>query len=520
MEFSDDDLEYLAKYLTRTQPQTFSNSWESLLLSMKSDLKNEHGKHFSTISLSVNKNFPIGRSGLTLNYNGNPNVVPQWYSTLGSSNFFAVYLRSHQQIQETNLTIFNASEDQNTLSQVVGGEKSLSQRTAIATIQLGQILSQLTLSEIWNNYRSNGGSFTTVKEVLDPINEVIEPLEMTFQDEGLQTGNIFFVIRNKKSGKQYSLNYASSGERHVIALAATLIQWQRQKFKSIILIDEPEIHLHPDYISKLGALFSKVFGPENSYTCMVATHSPDFIATNPDRVFQISVDSKTIVPVENLPQRVALFEALGKKFDLSFLIKRIVWVEGVTSPSKDHLQDHEVYQYLIDPNKVTTVFLPAGVDPSRDGSKEGVRAAMKGSSIFLEFIKSVSSIDSGLNIIALVDKDDDKGAIKSLTIKYTPFTNLENIFLLDFQAVAEAASLEGKKQYTPIEISKILDNITGQTSTQTMSVNGKKVFDSLYGTLFTIPDISHKEFQERILKKILVERLPQEVKDLFAELRA
>lgn len=516
IEFSESDLNACAQYLARTNPQNFSEDTALVLAPIKETLQKENDWYRVKLSLVIKRNQPVERERPQIKFtvNTKENSVPFWFQTLGSQGYFSVYLKSSQQIQEGNLSIFNTSVDQSHLAQVVAGDRNITQRSSVSNIQLGQVLTQLALRDVWEVFQASGGRFDKVNETLKPINEIIFPLELSFNKEGLEVGNIFFVLKNHKTNTEYSVAYASSGERHVIALAATLIQWQRLPFKNILLVDEPEIHLHPDYIFKLGTLFQKVFGTNSDFSCIAATHSPEFIAANPENVYQISSDTKTFLKIDNLADRAKLLEEIGKRFDLSFLIKKVAWVEGVHL-SKSQLEDHEVYQKLIDPKKSTIVFLPCGVPPLRQGDREH---AVNASNVFLEFIKAIANSDPELEVLAVVDRDNEAGSIKSDTIIPTPFTNLENIFLLGLDSIQENINI-GNKTYPKSEIINKINNVVGASTADLMNVDGKRVLKSLYESILIEIKISYKEFQNQILDATVESNFPRKVQEFITNLR-
>lgn len=72
----------------------------------------------------------------------------------------------------------------------------------------------------------------------------------------------------------YPLNMAASGEQVIIEYITRLTYpspWNR----SVILIDEPEVHLHPAWIRQLYAALPKI-GSDNQY--ILTTHSPELRA--------------------------------------------------------------------------------------------------------------------------------------------------------------------------------------------------------------------------------------------------
>ena len=113
----------------------------------------------------------------------------------------------------------------------------------------------------WDNLEKNNNFYSALK------------LYRFISENKLGKTNILFL----KNGKIFSLEGASSGESHFLANMLFLYRYMNSNKKNIILVDEPEISLHPkwqrDYVFKLYDFFYK-------YDCQffLATHSPLIIS--------------------------------------------------------------------------------------------------------------------------------------------------------------------------------------------------------------------------------------------------
>jgi len=93
-------------------------------------------------------------------------------------------------------------------------------------------------------------------------------------------------LRLVRDGKFYRL---SSGQSAFVRLAAHLSRHVEQG--SIVLIDEPESHLHPRYISQFMSMLDSILGASSS-VAVIATHSPYIIRELPnEQVRMIHVNS-------------------------------------------------------------------------------------------------------------------------------------------------------------------------------------------------------------------------------------
>ena len=92
-----------------------------------------------------------------------------------------------------------------------------------------------------------------------------------------------------KKGKRYSFDESSSGEKHILYSFANIFNSINQN--SIILIDEPEISLHPNWQIKYISFLKKVFSEYSSCHFIIASHSHYMVSDlNPDSSSLITVN--------------------------------------------------------------------------------------------------------------------------------------------------------------------------------------------------------------------------------------
>lgn len=80
----------------------------------------------------------------------------------------------------------------------------------------------------------------------------------------------------KKNGQEIDITSLSSGEKQIVFRGAFLLRNQQSIKGNIILIDEPEISLHPKWQSKIFDYYQKLFMDENNSQTsqlFIATHS-------------------------------------------------------------------------------------------------------------------------------------------------------------------------------------------------------------------------------------------------------
>jgi len=114
----------------------------------------------------------------------------------------------------------------------------------------------------------------TYKKVRDYINTVFKDWSMKIEFDGRDgEGNLFF--RNKK-GKVFSIDEISTGEKTL--LSKVLYLYLKEIKDSVILIDEPELSLHPAWQNRVLKLYEN-FAKENNCQIIIATHSPHIIGS-------------------------------------------------------------------------------------------------------------------------------------------------------------------------------------------------------------------------------------------------
>lgn len=108
----------------------------------------------------------------------------------------------------------------------------------------------------------------------------------------------------KENNLEMSINKLSSGEKQIVFRGGFLLK-DTNSNKGIVLIDEPEISLHPTWQKKIVEFFRRLFQDENGYETnqiIMTTHSP-FIIHNEsrknDKVIIIKKDENGKVIIDN-----------------------------------------------------------------------------------------------------------------------------------------------------------------------------------------------------------------------------
>lgn len=94
----------------------------------------------------------------------------------------------------------------------------------------------------------------------------------------------------KKGGMSFNFSDASSGEANILSTLLALVPLLKNN--SLILIDEPEISLHPLWQSKYIDLLNKILENVSGCHVIIASHSP-FLASN------LKPNNSCVIKLEN-----------------------------------------------------------------------------------------------------------------------------------------------------------------------------------------------------------------------------
>jgi predicted ATP-binding protein involved in virulence len=142
-------------------------------------------------------------------------------------------------------------------------------------------------SEVYNDIRIN-------------INNIFKSLNMKIEfDSRDGEGNLFFRNKNNPSEK-FSIDKLSTGEKTLVS--KVLYLYLNNIKNKIILIDEPELSLHPSWQNRVLKLY-ETFAIENNCQIIIATHSPHIIGSAKNeyiRILNINENSGNIEVIDNI----------------------------------------------------------------------------------------------------------------------------------------------------------------------------------------------------------------------------
>lgn len=198
-----------------------------------------------------------------------------------------------------------------------------------------------------------------------------------------------YDIELSKQGVTFSVTAASSGEREILTYLFAIHALNVRD--ALIVVDEPELHLHPKWQSALFRVFERL-AEQTGNQFVMATHSPSFITPSSiqyvSRVYSESKQSRiTRLSSETLPRRKHLFATVNtQNNERIFFADHVLLVEGA--------HDQMVFERILD--------LRGRDDPaSSRGVVEVVRVDGKG--LFPAYSELLSACGVAHSIVADLD---------------------------------------------------------------------------------------------------------------------
>lgn len=195
--------------------------------------------------------------------------------------------------------------------------------------------------ELWVEEGQNGECPKRKQPPLDHLfelfNEIFPLITLTFDSNARR-------LSAQKNGQTYGPSNLSDGEKQVFSILADLIELE-EKHK-LIIVDEPELNLHPELAERLWTLIENEF---TNKTFIYATHSINFaLRENVEQVYVLSSDSSNIVEftgLDSLPRAEVVAFLGGLPGILS--ANRVLVTEG-----HEKSFDAIFYRWLLDDNKI------------------------------------------------------------------------------------------------------------------------------------------------------------------------
>lgn len=299
-----------------------------------------------------------------------------------------------------------------------------------AILKLNGRLEQL-VHETW---QSRGGEIPpgTVPDLFEPLRVGVTALLPHLEFRGIDQSNdqelrVVFTRRDENSTAEVEIDELSSGEKAAISLLLPQVEQNAERLLGAaptdvvptILIDEPELHLHPslqvaviDYFSGLAAAGTQQF--------LVTTHSPTIIDSLADgELFLLAPSSRLgdgdnqLIALGRDQQRLEAMRAITGSTHLLTRCRPMVFLEGEPPTAKQPV-DQRLVEILI-PEASGWVTVAA------QGRAQAISAAR-------QLREPAAEMLPGVPIFALVDADQGTEQDPDFAISW-PVAMIENLLL-------------------------------------------------------------------------------------------
>ncbi|WP_159851388.1 ATP-dependent endonuclease [Brevundimonas sp. G8] len=166
---------------------------------------------------------------------------------------------------------------------------------------------------------------------MERLTKALKALGYEWSVECINADNNTYTILLEKQGSAFRIGNASSGERQLLTYLLAIYALDIRD--ALIVIDEPELHLHPRWQKALLNLFEQL-SAETGNQFIMATHSPTFISPTSiqyvSRVFAEKQRSRVVrLEPKGLPGTKHRFDAINSQNnERIFFADIVVLVEG------------------------------------------------------------------------------------------------------------------------------------------------------------------------------------------------
>lgn len=198
-------------------------------------------------------------------------------------------------------------------------------RNYLATIE-----EDLTMKEITN-------------KVVKEINRIFSVLELDVKLKGFSKDEKTMPIFENSAGEEFDINDLSSGEKQLFLRTLSIKMLEPKN--SIILIDEPELSLHPKWQQRIIEVYKKI-GENNQI--IIATHSPHILGSvTSENIFILYRDENGKIEAKTGDE---LYSSYGQPVDR--VLKDIMGLKSIRAPKIE--KELEELRKLVDENKYDT----------------------------------------------------------------------------------------------------------------------------------------------------------------------
>ena len=197
------------------------------------------------------------------------------------------------------------------------------------------------------NYLATIEEDLTMKEVtnkvVNEINSIFSILELDVKLKGFSKDEKTMPIFENSAGEEFNINDLSSGEKQLFLRTLSIKMLEPKN--SIILIDEPELSLHPKWQQRIIEVYKKI-GENNQI--IIATHSPHILGSvSNENIFILYRNENGKIEAKTGDE---LYSSYGQPVDR--VLKDIMGLKSVRTPKID--RDIQELRKLVDEDKYDT----------------------------------------------------------------------------------------------------------------------------------------------------------------------
>ncbi|QQS87488.1 AAA family ATPase [Fusobacterium canifelinum] len=197
------------------------------------------------------------------------------------------------------------------------------------------------------NYLATVEENLTMKEVtnkvVNEINDIFNILELDVKLKGFSKDEKTLPIFENSAGEEFDINDLSSGEKQLFLRTLSIKMLEPKN--SIILIDEPELSLHPKWQQRIVEVYKNI-GENNQI--ILATHSPHILGSvSNENIFILYRNENGKIEAKT---RDELYSSYGQPVER--VLKDIMGLESVRTPKIE--KELEELRKLVDENKYST----------------------------------------------------------------------------------------------------------------------------------------------------------------------
>jgi putative ATP-dependent endonuclease of OLD family len=242
-----------------------------------------------------------------------------------------VSMPATRSIANFQATLSLASHNDTATKQQLDAATSRSSQASLVSLSVGRLAAQYRqlLEKDTGNARAE---FYSQPHIVR-LSEILKSLGYEWELECTDVLTNTYSVLLKKQGTSFLIHAASSGEKELLTYLFAVIGLALRD--AVIIIDEPELHLHPRWQKSLLSLF-EILAAETGNQFIMATHAPLFISPDSiqyvSRVYTDNQQSRVVrLNRSGLPNAKHLFSIVNShNNERMFFADKVVLVEGIS----------------------------------------------------------------------------------------------------------------------------------------------------------------------------------------------